>query len=128
MWVQASDLLDQAERMHRQFFRLATPGRGRLVWEPPVDIFENEQEWIVVVALPGVPSERIEILAEPGYLLVRADCPIPFAGVRRTMYRLEIPYGRFERRVPLPTVQVELKQREFRDGYLIMAFDKLQSA
>jgi HSP20 family molecular chaperone IbpA len=48
--------------------------------------------------------------------------------VRRTMYRLEIPYGRFERRVPLPTVQVELKQREFRDGYLIMAFDKLQSA
>ncbi len=126
MWAQASDLLDQAERMHRQLFRLAAPGRGSVTWEPPVDIFENERELIVVVALPGVPPERVEILSEPGYLLVRADCPIPFASARRAVCRLEIPYGRFERRVPLPAVGFEVSQHEFRDGYLIVRFDKLQ--
>lgn len=128
MWAQASDLLDQAERLHRQLFRITAPGRGCVTWEPPVDMFENEGELIVVVALPGVPPERVEILSEPGYLLVRADCPIPLAGTRRAVRRLEIPYGRFERRVPLPAARLEVSQREFRDGYLIVRFDKLQQA
>jgi HSP20 family protein len=124
MWAQASDLLDQAERMHRQLFRLASPGRGHIVWEPPVDVFESEQELIVVVALPGVPPERVEVLSEPGQLLVRADCPIPFGSSRRSVCRLEIPYGRFERRLPLPPVRLETGRREFQDGYLIVRFDK----
>ena len=128
MWAQASDLLDQAERMHRQLFRLASPGRGRVIWEPPVDVFENERELVVVIALPGVPPDRVEILSEQGQLLVRAECPIPFASTRRAVCRLEIPYGHFERRVPLPAVRFETGRHEFRDGYLIVHFDKAQQA
>ncbi|MCE9641881.1 MAG: Hsp20/alpha crystallin family protein, partial [Betaproteobacteria bacterium] len=59
MWAQACDLLDQADRMHRQFFRLAASGRTRAVWEPPVDVFEDECEIIIVAALPGVSAERV---------------------------------------------------------------------
>lgn len=124
MWARASDLLDQAERMHRQLFHLATPGRENIIWEPPVDVFENGQEVIVVVALPGVPPERVEVHYAPGELLVRADCPIPFASTRRSVRRLEIPYGRFERRIHLSAVNPETLHREFRDGYLIMQFNK----
>jgi hypothetical protein len=53
MWAQASDLLDQVERMHRQLFHLATPGREYVIWEPPVDVFESELELIIIIALPG---------------------------------------------------------------------------
>ena len=58
MWAQACDLIDQAERMHRQFFRLTAPGRSVAVWEPPVDVFEDEREIVIVVAMPGVAAER----------------------------------------------------------------------
>lgn len=125
MWAHASDLLDQAERMHRQLFRLAAPARGCAVWEPPVDVFEDERELIVVIALPGVPPEQAEISFEGGHLLVRADCAIPFAAGRRAVWRLEIPYGRFERRVALPALRFASSRHEFRDGYLIVCLEKV---
>ncbi len=98
MWAQACDLLDEAERMHRQFFQLVASGRTRAVWEPPVDVFEDEREIIIVVALPGVPAGRIEVTTESGMLVVRAESRLPFAGARGAVRRLEIPYGVFERR------------------------------
>src|ERR1700675_1177737 len=93
MWAQACELIEQAERMHRQFFRLAASERTQPVWEPPVDVFEDEREVVIVVALPGVSADRIEVTSEPGALLVRAECPLPIAGSRRSVRQLEIPYG-----------------------------------
>lgn len=124
MWAHACDLLDQAERMHRQFFRLAASGRTQAVWEPPADVFEDEREIIIIVALPGVVAERVEVTMGSGVLLVRADRRIPFAGTRRAVRRLEIPYGYFERRIPLPDVGFEAGTREFVDGCLILRLRK----
>jgi HSP20 family molecular chaperone IbpA len=124
MWTQACELLDQAERMHRQFFRLAVSERTQAVWEPPVDVFEDEREIIVIVALPGVPAERVEVVTSPGMLVVRADSRIPFAASRRAVRRLEIPYGYFERRIQLPDVRLEAGTREFLDGCLILRLKK----
>src|SRR5437764_1388101 len=101
MWAQACDLIEQAERMHRQFFRLATTERAAAVWEPPVDVFEDEREVFVIIALPGVTEERIEVTNESGDIVVRAESRLPFAGTRRAVRRLEIPYGFFERRIRL---------------------------
>ena len=126
MWAQACDLLDEAERMHRQFFRLAASGRTQAVWEPPVDVFEDEREVIVVVALPGVATERVEISYESGMLVVRADRRIPFAGSRRAVRRLEIPYGFFERRIPLPEVRLDAGTSECVDGCLILRLRKAE--
>ena len=124
MWAQACDLLDQAERMHRQFFRLSASERTPAVWEPPVDVFEDEREFIVVVALPGVPAECVEIATESGMLVVRANSRIPFAGSRLGVWRLEIPYGYFERRIQLPDARLEAGTREFTDGCLILRLRK----
>ena len=124
MWAQACDFIAQAERMHRQFFRLAASPRTQAVWEPPVDMFEDEREIVVVVALPGVSAERVEVTSEPGVLVVRAESPLPFAGSRRVVRRLEIPYGWFERRIPLPEVRLEAGTRELADGCLILRLRK----
>ena len=125
MWAEACDLLDQAERMHRQFFRVAASGRTQAVWEPPVDVFEDECEFIVVVALPGVAIECLEITYESGMLVVRADRRIAFAGSRCAVRRLEIPYGSFERRIQLPDVRLDASTSECVDGCLILRLRKI---
>ena len=124
MWAQACEFIDQAERMHRQFFRLTSSERTEAVWEPPVDVFEDEREVVIIVALPGVTEERIEVTTESGELIVRAESRLPFAGSRRAVRRLEIPYGYFERRIRLPEELLEAGTRELADGCLILRLRK----
>jgi HSP20 family protein len=124
MWEHACDLLEQADRMHRQFFRLAS-ARAESTWEPPVDVFEDEREVAIVVALPGVPAERVEVTIEGQALVVRAERPVPFTGSRRAIRRLEIPYGSFERRIALPSGRLEAIAHELKHGCLVVRLRKV---
>ena len=124
MWAQACDLLEQAEHMHRQFFRLAGSERKHVLWEPPADVFEDEADIVIVVALPGVAPERIDVKIGQGVLIVRAERAVPFAGTPRVVRRLEIPYGHFERRIALPHAGVEAVGREFVNGCLVVMLRK----
>jgi HSP20 family protein len=128
MWAQACELIDQADRMHRQFFRLTASERTQAVWEPPADVFEDELEVIVVIALPGVPAERVEVSTESGALVVRAERRLRLAGSRYAVRQLEIPYGYFERRIPLPMAQLNVGAPELLDGCLILRLRKTEPA
>lgn len=123
MWAQACDLMEQAERMQRQFFRLASPGE-RAQWEPPVDVYEDEREIVVLVAMPGVPDESVRVTIEEGTILVRGERPFPFGRSGPTVRHLEIPYGYFERRLRLPQVPLEGVTRELSHGCLILRLRK----
>lgn len=118
MWSQALDLMAQANRMHQQFFRPAS--RAQVSWEPPADVFEGERELVVVVALPGVAEQDVRVVHEPGALLVEAERPAPFEGLRAAVRQLEIPYGRFARRVPLPPGLWVDGTRELTHGCLVV--------
>src|SRR5215469_3368799 len=124
MWRQAIDLLEQAERMHRQFFRLSASGQSSPTWEPPVDVFEDEDCVVIVLALPGVPADRVEVSYEPGVLVVRAERPLPISGACGAVRHMEIPYGYFERRIALAEAQLEGATRELVDGCLILKLRK----
>jgi HSP20 family molecular chaperone IbpA len=128
MWAQACDMLEQADRMHRRFFRLTASPPTQTVWEPPADVFENEQEIVIVVALPGVPAERIQITTEGGELVVRAERPVRLSGSGYALRQLEIPYGYFERRIALPQVRLEVRTRETVDGCLILRLTRTSQA
>lgn len=115
MWGEAIDLVERAERLQRQFFR---PSRSAATWEPPVDVFEGDGELLIVVALPGVSAADVEILAEPGAIVVRAERPQLLAGACGGVRQLEIPYGHFERRVALPPGRFEAVSQEQSHGCL----------
>jgi len=125
MWVEACHMLEQAERMHRQFFRLGAPRGARTAWEPPVNVFEDEQSYVIMVALPGVPPECVEVLLDSSSLVVRASCDVPFGPHAREVRRLEIPYGYFERRIQLPAMAFDVVQRELVNGCLILNLRKV---
>ena len=56
MFTQALEMLDQAERLQRQFFAPGPAGASAPTWQPPVDIIETDHEFWILVALPGVAS------------------------------------------------------------------------
>ena len=124
MWSHACDLMAQAERMHRQFFTLASSAEPRAMWEPPVDVFEDENELVIVAAMPGVSAERVDVVLEPGMVLVRGERPLPFAGMRHQVRHLEIPYGYFERRIPVPGGPFASVSRDLTHGCLIVRLHK----
>ena len=125
MWAEACHMLEQAERLHRQFFRLGAPRGARTAWEPPVNVFEDEESYIIMVALPCVPPDCVEVLVDSSSVIVRASCEIPFRVRTRQIRRLEIPYGYFERRIQLPAMHFEVVQREVDNGCLLLTLRKV---
>ena len=128
MWAEACELIDQAERLQRQFFRPSTSQAAPAAWEPPADVYENEREVVIVIAMPGVTEERMLIISEPGVLVVRGSRPLPLAGRGHTVRRLEIPHGDFERRITLPPGRMELGSPELLHGCLIVRLRKIAMA
>ncbi|MBL8541891.1 MAG: Hsp20/alpha crystallin family protein, partial [Betaproteobacteria bacterium] len=59
MWAEACELVERADRLHRQFFQLGETRAHRPVWEPPADVVETARGVRVVVALPGVPADQV---------------------------------------------------------------------
>jgi HSP20 family protein len=128
MWGEALSLLEQADRLHRQFFRLESTTARAPAWEPPVDVIETADELIVHVALPGVPADAVAIGVEAGGVTISALRPFPARAGGARIRRVEIPYGRFERRIALPMSALELIGRTLQDGCLTLTFAKRMEA
>jgi len=120
MWAHACELIDEAERMHRQFFRLASSERAPALWEPPINVFEDEREIVIVVAMPGVHPDRVEVTREAGALVVRGTRTLPRTRTGHRILQLEIPHGAFERRLALPPGVFELAPPELAEGCLFL--------
>jgi HSP20 family molecular chaperone IbpA len=124
MWAEACAMIERAEQMHRQFFQPGLAGAPRASWEPPVDIFESEHDLLIVVALPGVESQDIEISSEPETLLVTGVRRLPAGARGMAVQRLEIPHGRFERRIKLPAARWELGRSTLANGCLLLTLTR----
>ena len=123
MWSEACEMLARAERLHRQFFQLARP-RRMPVWEPPVDVLETEQEALIFVALPGVDPDSAQIAIEDGTLMISGQRTIPPELRQALIHRLELPQGRFERRISLPAGRYGAIARDAIDGCLVIRLKK----
>jgi HSP20 family molecular chaperone IbpA len=121
MWGEALEMLERADRLHRQFFQ---PGDVQ-GWEPPVDIFETEHGLTLFVALPGVTSDQLAIVVDNGALVIRGRRMIPAICRNAKIRQLEIPYGRFERQIELPPGQFEVGPRTLQDGCLVLTLNKV---
>lgn len=125
MWAEACELLERADRLQRRFFQLGRGLAERPTWEPPVDIVEDGALVTILVALPGVPSEAVQIMIDGPLLIVIGHRPLPTSSRRAVIHRLEIPYGRFERRIELAAGRLQLERQELRDGCLRLLLRKL---
>jgi HSP20 family molecular chaperone IbpA len=116
-------MLSRAERLHRELFRPAS-GKRIPTWEPPVDVLETEREVLVVVALPGVEPDRVETVIEGAYLVVAGDRVLPAELATAVIHRLELPHGRFERRIKLPGGRYGAVRRAAVHGCVLITLQK----
>jgi len=123
MWSEACDQLARAERLHRQFFQPRHSG----AWEPPVDIIETEREVLIFVALPGVSLDKAEAVIDGADLVIAGTRVLPPELRTATIHRLELPQGRFERRVRLPTGRYRDVRRSAADGCLVVTLGKAEA-
>jgi len=117
-------MLLRAERQHSQFFR---PRRSTMrvpAWEPPVDVLETETKVLVLVALPGVGQDKVQAVIEDGDLIIVGHRVLPAELDTAVIHRLELPQGRFERRVPLPRGRYGGVQHTMNNGCLVIALTK----
>jgi HSP20 family protein len=81
----------------------------------------------VHVALPGAVAESVVVELQPGAITISARRSFPLSASESQLARihaLEIPYGRFERRIGLPTQALLLAGRKLQDGCLTLTFSK----
>jgi HSP20 family protein len=125
MWVQACEVIVKAERLQRQFFRPSASQRVLATWQPPADVFESEAEIVIVVAMPGVPAERVQITRDAAELVVQGVRQHASDGAAYRLRQLEIPYGAFERRIALPPGHFEIGPPELAQGCLTLRLRKI---
>ncbi|MGH8726233.1 MAG: Hsp20/alpha crystallin family protein [Burkholderiales bacterium] len=115
MWGEALSMLDRAQRLQRQFFTHAAAS-----WEPPVDIVETADTLQVHVALPGVAADAVTVGLDASGISISALRPFPCRDEESQIHRLEIPYGRFERFIGMPPL--ELAGKALENGILTLTF------
>ena len=131
-WDPIRDLMVLQERMNN-LFEDATQRRThvgdeseqeieRTDWTPAADVYNRETEYLILIDLPGIERDALEISLDDNRLLVR--------GVRNieqdTAQRIERKQGRFLRRFgPLPsTVDQSAIAAEYKDGVLSIRLPK----
>ena len=111
--------------MHRHFGRMMrTLSVNRMkstsccLWQPPVDIYESDDELIAVVEVPGIAPERIKIMAESDLLTISGERKCELTHISH-VHRLEVEYGYFACRIPLPlTIDVDKTRSSIVNGLL----------
>jgi HSP20 family protein len=124
MWTTACEMIDRAERLHRQFFQPIAAPLPELRWEPPIDITETDSEILITVALPGVDRDNMKVTVDPDGVSIVGFRPPSAIPRGSRVHRLEIPYGKFERRVRVPAARLQLGQSELANGCLTLKFSK----
>jgi len=124
MWSEACRLLDRAESMHRRFYGIAGQAAD-YAWEPPADVYESDRELLIQIALPGVEARRVQVSVDAGVLVVRGERELPVLPDPAVIRRMELPHGRFERRIALLPGDYEFARRQLVDGLLHLVLRKI---
>ena len=124
---QMNKMLDQ---MHKGYFGFA-PSE---TWTPNVNLYENDEAYVVCVDLAGVEKDKIDVVVHDGRLRLRGTRPVPqcpespdAAGhVQRVrVHVMEIDHGAFSREVELPhDVDKERINAVYREGMLWIELPK----
>ena len=121
-WREMTTLQNRFNRMFDDpFFRV-----GRLdddasmgMWNPTVDLYEKDDNFVIKAELPGVNKKDIMIDLKDRVLTLSGERSYDNEVNEENYYRRERSYGKFQRAFTLPAdVDSDKIKAEFKDGVL----------
>ena len=104
------------------------PGQLFSGWSPALDLYQNNDNVVAVVELPGMRREDIEISLHDGTLTISGERKREISGGEKSE-RTERYVGKFRRSITLPThVDANKVNATYRDGILTVTLPKAEEA
>jgi len=99
-------------------------------WRPAVDITERGDAYVVMVDIPDVKADEVEITVEDGLLTIRGRRHAGRAATGEKVHRSERGDGAFLRQLALPSSHVKADESEVsvRDGVLEIVVPRASAA
>ncbi len=128
-WNPIKDLLAIQEEMNKLFDeKLDKFSEGALqerIWEPLVDIYEEEDKFVIKAEVPDVDKKDIEITIEDNVLTIKGEKKFEREEKKENYLRAERYYGAFRRSFTLPaTVDKEKVKASLDKGVLTIEIPK----
>jgi len=104
--------------------RCFASGTG-VCWAPPTDIYETQEEVLLVMEAAGLKAEEIQVVLDQGLMRISGTRVSPIQEPNRSFHQMEIDFGPFERRVRIRLdIDPERIQAVYREGFLIIRLHK----
>lgn len=88
-------------------------------WAPAIDVQETDAEYLIKADLPDVKKEDVKVSVENGILAMEGERKMEKEEKGKKFHRVERSYGKFVRRMAVPTDVDEQKvAANFKDGVL----------
>jgi HSP20 family protein len=114
--------MDNAARS--DWFGPLTAGRGAY---PPVNVFEQNGDFVLVAELPGVKKEDLDIQVKGDTVRLRGKKSVDYTD-EASVHRRERVGGEFDRTLTLPAqIDVAAVTADYRDGVLTLKLPRAES-
>jgi HSP20 family protein len=129
----AGDMISLRSAMDRLFNESFVPGglTGAERNALPLDVYSNENEVVVLAAVPGMDAEDLNISIDKNTVTLSGtikDAATSEEGKNATWHLRELSYGTFERSLTLPFVlDANRAEATFQDGMLRLVLPKAES-
>jgi len=124
-------LIAELEEMERAGRRLRNMSLARMMpyqsgsWQPPVDVYEAEEEFYLYVDIAGVNKDALAVIADEHQIRIKGVRKLPPQPSIACVHQLEIELGSFDRTVSLPaTVDVNRVSSVYSEGILVVTLPK----
>ena len=105
--------------------RRSEPSTTAIGWVPPMDIYEDDQNFVLYADLPGMVRDDIELHLENRTLTIRGERKPEKELKRENFHQMERDTGRFARSFTLPqTIESEKISASFKEGVLTVVLPK----
>jgi HSP20 family protein len=102
---------------------------GTTDWVPAADIYENENELVVNLDLPGVDVKMVDVSVENNILTIRGERQFDEKQARENFHRVERFCGAFARSFTLSMqVDAEKIRAAYKNGVLSITLPKAEAA
>lgn len=124
-----STLRDDLNTLFDMPFWADSERQGQLLngWSPALDLYQNNDNFVAQIELPGMRKEDIEISLHDGTLTIGGERKLESGA--ENMQRSERYIGKFRRSITLPTrVEPNNVSASYRDGILTVTLPKAEEA